>query len=173
VAPSDDPKAPDHGSARFEPAPPSEHPDSPIQRREIQLTAGTATLSNVELTDGDLVTVERRDPPSIVVTGLVIHPGRFEMPIGNDYRILDAIAAAGGVSYKVLDTVLVCRQVPNENKRAIIQISLRAATRNQGENILLAPEDVVSVEANPRVLAQDVIDFIGSVLLGAAPLVIH
>ena len=146
----------------------------PADRREIPLAAtGRTKLAAAELFDGDVVTVERRDPPSIVVTGMVNRPGRFDLPIGQEFRILDAVATAHGVSYKVLDRVMVCRKVSGRNERAVIEVNLREATRNQTENILLMPGDVVSVEANAKVLFQDTIDYIGAAILGVAPAVIH
>jgi polysaccharide biosynthesis/export protein len=146
----------------------------PADRREIPLTAnGTTKLASAELHDGDVVTVERRDPPSIVVTGIVNRPSRIELPVGQELRILDAIAMAHGVSYKVLDRALICRTVPGKNERAVIEVNLREATRNQTENILLMAGDVVSVEANAKVLFQDTIDYIGAAILGFAPAVIH
>jgi polysaccharide export outer membrane protein len=146
----------------------------PADRREIPLTpTSTTKLASAELHDGDVVTVERRDPPSIVVTGIVNRPGRYDLPIGQELRILDAIAMAHGVSYKVLDRVMVCRKVRGNNERAVIEVNLREATRNQTENILLMGGDVVSVEANAKVLFQDTIDYIGAAILGFAPAVIH
>lgn len=146
----------------------------PADRREIPLAqTSTVKLAAAELHEGDVVTVERRDPPSIVVTGIVNKPGRYELPIGQELRILDAIAMAQGVSYKVLDHVIVCRKVRGKNERAIIEVNLRDATRNQTENILLMAGDVVSVEANAKVLFQDTLDYIGAAILGFAPAVIH
>jgi|HubBroStandDraft_6_1064221.scaffolds.fasta_scaffold24862_3 polysaccharide export outer membrane protein len=148
--------------------------DSPAGRREILLTAATtAKVASAELRDGDVVTVERRDPPSIVVTGMVNRPGRFDLPIGQEFRVLDAVASAHGVSYKVLDRVMICRTVRGRTERAVIEVNLREATRNQTENVLLMPGDVVSVEANAKVLFQDTIDYIGAAILGVAPAVIH
>ena len=148
--------------------------DPPGDRREIRLAPETKTkLASEELKDGDVVTVERRDPPSIVVTGMVQRPGRYDLPIGEEFRILDAVATAHGVSYKVLDRIMVCRTVPGRAERAVIEISLREATRNQKENLLLMPGDIVSVEANVPVLFQDCVDYIGSAILGVAPAVLR
>jgi hypothetical protein len=63
--------------------------------------------------------------------------------------------------------------VPGRVDRAVIEVSLREATRNQTENLLLMPGDVVSVEANVPVLFQDCVDYIGSAILGVAPAVIR
>jgi polysaccharide export outer membrane protein len=142
------------------------------ESREIHLTQGSADLAHQELADGDVVSVERRDPPSIVVTGMVQRPGRYDLPIGADYRVLDAIATAHGASYKIIDTVLVCREVAGQNDRVIIQVSLRDASRKQNENILLMPGDIITVESNVRVMFQDALDYVSQVLMGAAPVML-
>jgi polysaccharide export outer membrane protein len=145
----------------------------PAEHREIHLTEGSPDLALQELVDGDVVSVERRDPPSVVVTGMVHKPGRYDFPIGSDFRVLDAIASAQGATYKMIDTVLVCRAVSGQNDRVLIQVSLREASRKQNENILLQPGDIITVESNVKVMLQDSWDFVSQVLLGvAAPAVI-
>jgi len=144
----------------------------PAQHREIRLTEGSPDLTVQELADGDVVSVERRDPPAVVVTGMVHKPGRYDFPIGSDFRVLDAIASAQGTTYKMIDTVLVCRAVTGQNDRVMIQVSLREASRKQNENILLQPGDIIAVESNLKVMLQDSFDFVSQVLLGAAPAVI-
>jgi polysaccharide biosynthesis/export protein len=146
--------------------------EPPAARREIHLSDGTADLAQQDLADGDVVNVERRDPPSIVVTGMVQKPGRFELPIGTDFRVLDAIATAHGATYKIIDTVLVCREVAGQNDRVLIQVSLREASRKQSENILLQAGDIVTVESNVKVMVQDGWDFFVQVIMGAAPAVL-
>jgi polysaccharide export outer membrane protein len=146
---------------------------SPAERREIHLTEGSPDLALQELADGDVVSVERRDPPSVVVTGMVHKPGRYDFPIGSDFRVLDAIAIAQGATYKMIDTVLVCRAVSGQNDRVMIQVSLREAARKQNENIQLQPGDIITVDSNVKVMLQDSWDFVSQVLLGvAAPAVI-
>jgi polysaccharide export outer membrane protein len=145
---------------------------APAGHREIHLTDGTTDLAQQDLADGDVVSVEPRDLPAIVVTGMVQQPGRYTFPIGSDFRVLDAVASAHGATYKIIDTVLVCREVAGQNDRVLIQVSLREASRKQNENILLQPGDIVTVESNLKVMAQDSWDFVSQVLLGAAPVVI-
>jgi polysaccharide export outer membrane protein len=73
--------------------------DGSGERREIHLNApGGGSLAREELRDGDVVLVERHEPASVVVTGMVNQPGRYPLPVGQEYRILDAIADAHGVS---------------------------------------------------------------------------
>jgi polysaccharide export outer membrane protein len=147
-------------------------PPAPSGRREIHLTDGSTDLAQQNLADGDVVSVEHRDPPGVVVAGMVQQPGRYAFPVGNDFRVLDAIATAHGATYKMIDTVLVCREVAGQNDRVVIQVSLREASRKQSENILLQPGDIVTVESNLKVMAQDTWDFVSQILLGAAPVVI-
>ena len=130
-------------------------------RQEIDLRAlASGKTVSPELQDGDLVTVELCDPPTVQVTGLVHHPGSFELPIGRDYRVRDAIATANGVSNKVVDTVVVCRKTSNGTKRALIQVSLREAARDQAENIVLMPGDIVSVEPTTRTVMKDGLKYV-------------
>jgi len=159
---------------QFDPPPLLKDTNSLSDRREIRIPPATKDkLVSEQLKDGDVVIVERRDPPGIVVTGMVNKPGRVDLPINQEFRILDAVSVAHGVSYKVLDRVMVCRAVPGKAERAVIEVSLREATRNQQENLLLMPGDIVSVEANMPVLFQDCVDFIVSATLGVGPAVIR
>jgi protein involved in polysaccharide export with SLBB domain len=103
---------------------------------------------------------------------MVQKPGRYDLPVGSDFRVLDAIASAHGASYKIIDTVLVCREVSGQNERVIIQVSLREASRKQSENILLMPDDIITVESSVKVMIQDTFDYVGQVVLGAAPVMI-
>jgi protein involved in polysaccharide export with SLBB domain len=144
------------------------------KREEVavkMLSSGEASL--VTLQDGDLVMVEVRDPPTIQVLGLVAHPGNFELPVGRPYRVRDAIAAANGVTNKVVDTVLVCRQIPNNEKRALIQVSLREAARDQAENIILVPGDIVSVEPTRETMLKDGLKYVKYVVFGATMIAIR
>jgi polysaccharide biosynthesis/export protein len=161
-------------SETFQPTPLAQIEERPGKRREVQLPADDKkSLAREELQDGDVVMVERRDPPSVVVTGMVQQPGRYNFPVGQDFRVLDAVSSAHGVTYKVIDHVHVCRAIPGRPERAVIQVSLREATRSEAENIRLMAGDIVSVEANMSVLFQDTIDFIEYALIGAAPVVVR
>lgn len=144
------------------------------RREEVNVRAlSSGQPSPVTLQDGDLVTVEVRDPPTIQVLGLVAHPGNFELPVGRVYRVRDAIAAANGVTNKVVDTVLICRQIPNNEKRALIQVSLRAAARDQAENIILVPGDIVSVEPTRKTMVTDGLKYLKYVVFGATMIAIR
>jgi polysaccharide biosynthesis/export protein len=161
-------------SGQVEPALLNQHPGAASARREIQLTSGTAgELAQEELRDGDVVVVERRSPPAVLVTGMVLKPGRYELPVGVEYRVLDAITSAQGVSHKVIDTVVVCRPIRGGTERALIQVSLREATRNENENIVLLPGDLVSVESNIGMLVQDFTKYVGITFVAAGSFFVH
>lgn len=107
------------------------------------------------LQDGATVNVERRDPEAIRVVGMVHKPNRYEYPVGEELRVLDAIALANGTSNKAADKVFVVRQLPNQQQPAVIQTSLRAAKRQGEMNLKLAPGDIVSVEQTPATVLVD------------------
>ena len=109
------------------------------------------------LGDGSIVTVERRDPESIQVLGLVHKPGEIKYPIGTDLRLLDAISQAGWTSNQGANKVYVIRNTP---RQIVIEASLREAKRNSNENIRLAPGDVVSVEQTPTTVMIDTLKLI-------------
>ena len=109
------------------------------------------------LGDGSIVTVERRDPESIQVLGLVNKPGEIKYPIGTDLRLLDAISQAGWTSNQGANKVYVIRNTP---RQIVIEASLREAKRNPNENIRLAPGDVVSVEQTPTTVMIDTLKLI-------------
>ncbi len=109
------------------------------------LHIGDRPSSDLHLEDGDVVVVNRRKPRTIFVSGLVNHPGRFELDPNEDVRVLDAIAMAGGRSSSLADRVYVIRQVPGE-KAAKIKVSIQDAKNDPKANIRLAAGDVVAVE---------------------------
>lgn len=107
------------------------------------------------LQDGATVNVERRDPEAIRVVGLVNKPNRYEYPVGEELRVLDAIALANGTSNKAANKVFIVRQLPGQQQPSVIQTNIRAAKRQGEMNLKLAPGDVVSVEQTPTTVLLD------------------
>ncbi len=113
------------------------------------------------LDDGSVVRVERRNPDTVQVIGLVRKPGQYDFPVNHGLDVMGAIAMAGGMSQQLADKVYIVRDVPNEGESAIVEVSLRRAKRNAEENVQLAPGDVVSVEQTPITVLMDVIHKVG------------
>ncbi len=107
------------------------------------------------LEDGAVVTVERLQPEKIEVIGLVKKPGRYELPVNHELRLLGAIAEAGGLSIDMADKVLLVRKHPNGQGPVSITLSLRKAKLDGLENLQLAPGDIVSVERTPATIISD------------------
>jgi polysaccharide export outer membrane protein len=105
--------------------------------------------------DGAVVMVEKRDPEPIHVLGLVRNPNRYELPVGQDLSVLNAIALAGGVANPVANKVYVIRKLPNSEQTVMLDVRIANAKRNERDNILLAPGDVVSVEQTPATVMID------------------
>ncbi|MFM9965091.1 MAG: polysaccharide biosynthesis/export family protein [Planctomycetaceae bacterium] len=125
---------------------------------KIDLVSATKTgQASAPLGDGAIVTVERRDPESIQVMGLVHKAGEIKYPIGTELRLLDAISQAGWTSNQGANKVYIIRKVPQQ---IVIQASLREAKKNPNENLRLAPGDVVSVEQTPATVAIDTLHLI-------------
>jgi polysaccharide biosynthesis/export protein len=109
-----------------------------------------------ELRDGDVVYVAKRMLRPVYVIGLVRKPGEFPYPTGQQLRVLDALALAGGVSNPVAEDVMVIRQMPNQKEPVRIAVSIQSA-KNGRDNVALAPGDTITVEQTPLTVTVDFI----------------
>ncbi|MDH3716878.1 MAG: SLBB domain-containing protein [Planctomycetota bacterium] len=135
-------------------------PDTQLsQPRSLRINLMSASQSGqeVNLADGDVVMVLKRDPNPIQVMGLVRKPNKYELPTNREMYVLDAIAGAGGVSSQLADKVFVIRRLPGSSDTSVIKVSIRRAKRDSVENIRLASGDVVSVEQTPSTVALDAV----------------
>jgi polysaccharide export outer membrane protein len=121
-----------------------------------------------KLADRDVVMVLPEQTPVIHVTGLVHKPNQFELKRGNEIRVLDAIAMAGGVSSPVADRVFVIRQLPDMPEPAVVRVSIARAKRNGSENLVLAAGDLVSVESTASTMTVDTISKFFRVAFGVS-----
>ncbi len=112
--------------------------------------------TDISLQDGDVIRVETRDPTPISVIGLVNKPGQYEMPVGQQVHLLDAIALAGERSNPWADKIYITRHVSGENEPVVIETSVAEAQHNNESNLRLSPGDVVSVEQTPRTVIHNI-----------------
>jgi len=111
-------------------------------------------FTDVALSRGDVVEVERLSPETFTVVGLVNRPGAFSYPPGVEYNLLQTIAFAGGVD-NVADPqyVKVYRQSDNgQIVDATFKLNDRKVTSAAG--VKIKPGDVVSVEQTSRTRAR-------------------
>ncbi|MBX3444500.1 MAG: SLBB domain-containing protein [Planctomyces sp.] len=120
----------------------------------------------LELPDGSVVMVEKRDPPALQVIGLVQKPNRYEFPVGKNLRLLDAISLASGTSNALADKVYVIRR-RERGEPMLVEGSIRKAKRNGAENLLLEPGDTVSVEQTPGTVFLEAVRSVGVNVGGA------
>ncbi|MDX1966050.1 MAG: SLBB domain-containing protein [Planctomycetaceae bacterium] len=120
--------------------------------------------------DGGVVSVEKRDPEPIHVIGLVLKPNRYDLPVGQDVRVLDAIALAGGSSSPVANKVFVIRRKPKSAETVIVNVTISDAKRDEKANLRLSPGDVVSVEQTPATVVLDALRYINIGIGGSVPL---
>lgn len=120
--------------------------------------------------DGAVVMVEKRDPEPVHVIGLVKRPNRYEFPVAEDLRLLDALALAGGTDSIVADKIFIVRRKPASTDTAVIQASIRAAKRNPQANVMLSPGDVVSVESTPATVFMSALGLLRMSLGASVPL---
>ncbi len=131
-------------------------------------SAATQKPDSLRLPDGGIVMVERRDPKPIHVIGLVKRPNRYEYPVAEDLRLLDAIALASGTDNPLADKVYIIRNTPESTEPTLIEASIRKAKRNGRADLRLAPGDIVSVEQTPTTSVYEAVRLIDFGVSGRA-----
>ena len=80
------------------------------------------------------------------IGGLVESPGIYSIN-GDEVRLFDAIALAGGVSSQASDKVIVIRSFAGQTSPTTIELSIRKAKESADDNIVIQPGDVISIES--------------------------
>ncbi|MBC8876656.1 MAG: polysaccharide biosynthesis/export family protein [Planctomycetes bacterium] len=137
---------------------------------DVLATPGSAASSiDQHLNHGAIVTVLEEPKRYITVMGLT---GNQIMPLppGRPIRLLDALAKAGGPKYSIwiADRMKVIRRLPGSDETVTIGASIRKAKKDHSENILLAANDIISVEENPITFTIDTVNALLGVGLAAA-----
>lgn len=136
------------------------------------VTVNLASISenattNYRLEDGAVVMVETRDPAALQVLGLVTKPDVYDYPIGENLRVLGALAMAGGRSNPVANRILIVRLDPQTGEQAVIQVSYNKAKDDLTENLLLQPGDMVIVDQTAATTLLETIRTIGFTVGGS------
>lgn len=124
------------------------------------ISAAKSGDGHYNVADGGVIMVEKREPETINVQGLVKHPNRYEIPVGEDLYLLDAIALAGGISNQLANKIYVKRKPLPGQDPTVIQVSYRAATHSTDSNVLLGPGDVVKVAHTPATVVMEALNII-------------
>jgi len=108
------------------------------------------SASQESLPDGTVITVKEQPARFVTVMGLTGNRN-IEMPYDREYRLLDALAQAGGPRFSpwIANKLKVVRPHPQTGEAVAIRAYLGEAQRNRDANIPLAAGDVVSVEETP------------------------
>jgi polysaccharide export outer membrane protein len=117
-------------------------------RIDLQQPSNSQSI-DLQLQDGSTVMVMREPRKFIHVIGLVKKADQFEMPLGQELRLLDSLALAGGRTLSIADKIHVIRQIPGQKEPIVIDASVSRAKRDKSSNIRLAAGDVISVEETP------------------------
>ena len=108
------------------------------------------------LHEGDVITVPRRELPSIHVLGLVNKPGAVELTGDQDIHLLDAISAAGGVRSQVADKVLVLRRGKDPKDEPVRILASIQKSLDGNDNLRLAPGDTVIIRHTPATVVDEI-----------------
>lgn len=139
--------------------------------RALRVNLASAATENpkaLQLEDGGIVMVEKQDPKPIHVLGLVRKPNRYDYPITEELRMLDAIALAGGTDNPLADKIYIIRANPAGGEPILVEGSIRKAKRNGKADLVLAPGDVVSLEQTPQTSLFEAMRIVGFGVSGRA-----
>ena len=134
----------------------------------VDLASEEGIIGDFRLQDRDVLRVLPRKNERIFVTGLVVKPGQFVLPLDQDVYLLDAISMAGGTKSVVADKVFVIRRVAGREEPIVIRASIREAKLNGLENLRLAEGDTISVEQTPATAVVDTFEKLFRFSLGIA-----
>ncbi len=124
------------------------------------ISAAKSGDGQYNISDGGVIMVEKRDPAMIYVQGLVKAPNRYEFPVGEDLRLLDAISLAGGISNQLANKIYIVRRSAQGKDPTVIEVSYRSATHSADSNVLLGPGDVVKVAHTPATVVMEALNII-------------
>jgi polysaccharide export outer membrane protein len=121
-----------------------------ILQVNLQSPATAQAASKDSLPDGTVITVREQPARYVTVMGLTGNRN-IEMPYDREYRILDALAQAGGPRFSpwIANKLKIVRPHPQTGEAVAIRVRLGEAQNNREANIPLAPGDVVNVEETP------------------------
>jgi protein involved in polysaccharide export with SLBB domain len=120
-------------------------PDEQIIRFDLTSNDIRMRPDQLQLQNGDIVSVEKKKIRPFFVTGSVNKPGEFPMPTGRDIRVLEAVGMAGGIlPTSDPNNALLIRR-PEGKPPIVIRIELDRAGRYPQENLSLMEGDVIEV----------------------------
>lgn len=121
-----------------------------IMQVNLLSPATTQTASKSTLPDGTVITVREQPARYVTVMGLTGNQN-IEMPYDREYRLLDALAQAGGPRFSpwIANKLKIVRPHPQTGEAVTIRAYLGEAQRNREVNIPLSPGDVISIEETP------------------------
>jgi protein involved in polysaccharide export with SLBB domain len=103
-------------------------------------------FENVALQGGETIQVERLDPQSFVVFGLVKKPGSFPYPPGAKYDLIYALGCAGGLDEVADPPYVKIYRRTSDGKTVIGKIRIDGENFVQLASVPLKPGDAVYVE---------------------------
>jgi polysaccharide export outer membrane protein len=148
-------------------------PDTPVRMSRVDLSRlDNTSTQDLSVEDGSVVMVMPETTKSITVIGNVRKPGTYELPVGQELRVLDALAMAGDRTISVANRVRVIRRMENDNDNdpVVIEVSVRNAKLDGNENLVISAGDIISVEDTPTtVITQTIRSFLRFGFTSAVP----
>jgi polysaccharide export outer membrane protein len=103
-------------------------------------------FTDVELRRGDTVEVERYEPDTFTVIGLVVKPGAYEYPPEVSYNLMQALAIAGGVDMISDPPYATVFRRDRDGRIVPATFEIAGGGLVQSSNLRIKPGDVIVIE---------------------------
>ena len=106
-------------------------------------------FSDVALQGGETIEVERYDPDTFTVVGLVNNPGAFEYPPEVTVNLMQALATAGGVNLTADPPYATIFRKDADGTIVPATFSVSGDGLVQASGMAIRPGDVIALEPTP------------------------
>jgi len=111
----------------------------------VPVKGTNVAFTNTPLKSGDVIHVEGAEPQYFTVTGLVVKPGAYPYPSGEEYNLAQAIGFAGGAGEFAPNLVHIYRK-DTDGRVLKAKVRLTGNDANSAINIPVRPGDLISVD---------------------------
>lgn len=106
-------------------------------------------FSDVRLAGGETIEVERYEPDTFTVVGLVVRPGAYEYPPEVTYNLMQALAVAGGVDRIADPPYATVFRKDHDGRILPATFEIYGSGLVEASGLEIKPGDVIAIEHSP------------------------
>ncbi len=123
---------------------------------------------DLALVEGDMVEVEPIDQQVFTVLGMVNKAGVYPYPVGTQYNLMEAIAAASGVDVIGDPRYAKVYRSGTDGELSVITVKIDKNSVANASRLKVKPGDVIAVEQTPRAMTRKIFAEVFRIGVGAS-----